>query len=602
MRTALHYKNGDATGSAITDKVSNVVFGLNKDYPEIVDNYDGTLVDIEQDVPVHAYYINNGSNVDIYFLANDKIYSPVDSSELFYQMYALKTVDTSNFDVSRTENMYRMFSYCTALEEMDVSHFDVSKAVNMEHAFSHLEVLEELDVSNWRPSSAQTFRYMFGMNYKLTELDVSNWDTSNVENTDHMFRKCTSLTEVNLSGWDTGKLSTAEYMFSYNDNLQSVDTTGWDTQALTSTKSMFMNCYALRDVVGIEDWEMPENKSLYYMFQKCYGLTSLDLSGWNLKAVENTQGIFFHCEGLETVDVSGWDTSKSTTMYATFYWCKSLKEIKGLADWDVSSVTNMDQMFRNCHELTSLDIAGWRPGKCTTFSSMFSDGDSNTGYMKLKELDIGQWDMSSAQNINWMFYGCGQLTELDLSGWDTSNITTMHHTFADCMKMETYNFTGWDTSKVTTMDGFFNSNKALKSVDVSEFDTQNVVDFDQFFDGCTSLEEIIGLDKWDTSKGQTFSEFLLNTKVRVLDLSSFDMSSATYVVNMFHINYELTTIYAGDNWNLNPDQLSQTGGMINYSPKLVGGQGTTYSSSDAGYMRIDGGEEAPGYLTYKPAQ
>ena len=99
---------------------------------------------------------------------------------------------------------------------------------------------------------------------------------------------------------------------------------------------------------------------------------------------------------------------------------------------------------------------------------------------------------------------------------------------------------------------------------------------------------------------------LMNAKLRssgnVLDLSSFDMSSATYVVNMFHINYELTTIYAGDNWNLNPDQLSQTGGMINYSPKLVGGQGTTYSSSDASYMHIDGGEEAPGYLTYKPAQ
>jgi len=602
VKTAIHYLNANTANEKITTKVTSVTFGLNKDYGNITDSYDGVLAGVEQDVPVYAYYVPNGSNYDVYLLANDEIYAPKNSKQLFSGMSSLTEVDTSNLDVSRVEDMYGMFLNCKVLKTLDVSDWDTSNVVSTSGMFANCHEISGLDTSGWDLSNNTTTYFMFQKCYKLDSLDASNWGMESLTTMEGTFAYCEGLTELDLSGWDVSNVTSMLDTFKYCYNLKTVDTTGWSAPNVTTTKRMFFHTYALEEVKGITDWNLVNNTDMYYMFEQCRALKNLDLSGWNIQSVENMQGIFFHCEGLETVDVSGWDTSKSTTMYATFYWCKSLKEIKGLADWDVSSVTNMEQMFRNCHELTSLDIAGWRPGKCTTFSSMFSDGDSNTGYMKLKELDIGQWDMSSAQNINWMFYGCGQLTELDLSGWDTSNITTMHHAFADCMKMETYNFTGWDTSKVTTMDGIFNSNKALKSVDVSEFDTQNVVDFDQFFDGCTSLEEIIGLDKWDTSKGQTFGEFLLNTKVRVLDLSSFDMSSATYVVNMFHINYELTTIYAGDNWNLNPDQLSQTGGMINYSPKLVGGQGTTYSSSDASYMHIDGGEEAPGYLTYKPAQ
>ena len=33
-------------------KVTNLVFGLNKDHADIVNNYTGTLVDVGQDVPV----------------------------------------------------------------------------------------------------------------------------------------------------------------------------------------------------------------------------------------------------------------------------------------------------------------------------------------------------------------------------------------------------------------------------------------------------------------------------------------------------------------------------------------------------------------------
>ena len=186
--------------------------------------------------------------------------------------------------------------------------------------------------------------------------------------------------------------------------------------------------------------------------------------------------------------------------------------------------------------------------------------------------------------------------------------------FADCFKMVDYNFTGWNTSSVTVMDGIFNSNRALKVVDLSDFDTQNVENFNQVFDGASSLEKVVGMDQWDTSSGKYFQQFLTGTKVTEMDLSSFDMTNATHTWMMFSGNPELTTIYASENWNLNPAQLKNAGNMFGGCGKLTGANGTTTAGNptDATYARIDlpavkdaeGNvitEAVPGYLTYKAA-
>jgi surface protein len=234
--------------------------------------------------------------------------------------------------------------------------------------------------------------------------------------------------------------------------------------------------------------------------------------------------------------------------------------------------------------------------------------------MKFKDLDVENWDVSSATDMSYMFYGCGELTELDLSKWDVSNVTTMYHMFTDCIKMERYNFSGWDTSKVTVVNGMFNSNRALKTIDLSDFDTQNIQDFSQLFDGASALETVIGMDKWDTSSGLYYVELFTGTKVKEVDLSSFDMTTALRTDTMFSGNSELTTIYVGDNWNLDPARLEKSGGMFGGNPKLTGANGTTTAGNptDATYARVDTPavvdaegnvitEAVPGYLTYKAA-
>ena len=78
------------------------------------------------------------------------------------------------------------------------------------------------------------------------------------------------------------------------------------------------------------------------------------------------------------------------------------------------------------------------------------------------------------------------------------------------------------------------------------------------------------------------------------------MTTALRTENMLSGNSELTTIYVGDNWNLDPTQLESSGGMFGGNPKLTGGTGstaTTLGATDASVAYVDT-VETPGLLTH----
>ena len=75
----------------------------------------------------------------------------------------------------------------------------------------------------------------------------------------------------------------------------------------------------------------------------------------------------------------------------------------------------MSQVFRDCSELTSLDLSSF--------------------------------DTANVTNMINMFYGCSKLTSLDLSSFDTSNVTDISGMFANCASL----------NKLYLSSSFFNS-------------------------------------------------------------------------------------------------------------------------------------------------
>lgn len=124
-----------------------------------------------------------------------------------------------------------------------------------------------------------------------------------------------------------------------------------------------------------------------------------------------------------TIDVSGVDTSGVTSMYDMFYNCQQLESITGLANWDTSNVVNMSMMFNCCVHLHGLEgIEGWDTSKVTNVSWMFQAIGNNSG--STVTLDLSRWDLSNVTDADDMFYCTSVLTYLDISGWDMSKLPT----------------------------------------------------------------------------------------------------------------------------------------------------------------------------------
>ena len=123
--------------------------------------------------------------------------------------------------------------------------------------------------------------------------------------------------------------------------------------------------------------------------------------------------------------------------------------IEGLQNLDTGNVTDMRIMFRDCKNLTKLDVTGFDTSNVTNMSNMFS------GCSNLTELDVTGFNTSNVEDMHWMFDKCNSLTELDVSGFDTSKVTNMGLMFRDCKNLTNLDVSGFDTSNVKNMSWMF---------------------------------------------------------------------------------------------------------------------------------------------------
>ena len=87
-----------------------------------------------------------------------------------------------------------------------------------------------------------------------------------------------------------------------------------------------------------------------------------------------------------------------------FFDCEELKSVGDLSSWDVSNVTDMSFMFRDCNCLNP---------------------------------DVSSWDVSNVTDMSSMFYRCKKFNQ-DISSWNISNVTDMHCMFFGCAIKEKF--------------------------------------------------------------------------------------------------------------------------------------------------------------------
>ena len=453
--------------------------------------------------------------------------------------------------------------------------------------------------SEYAPTS---MAFLFSSMYWTTSVDFTNLDTSNVTSMADMFLDCESVNNLDFSGLDTSNVTTMIDMFAGALSLTSLNISDLDTSKVTNMSNMFESCEVL-EAVDVSGFDTSKVETMHKMFCSCGALTSIDVSSFDTGSVTDMSEMFANCDLITELNLTSFDTSSVTDMSMMFQYDSGLTTIFADTTFDVTNVTNSENMFRGCVELVG--------GAGTTYDSSYTDktyakidgGTGNYGYFtspfattlftdgtlimnenKLmnREANVAEhgavtneypappydfvsdyaqpWqaEMSSVlaveienefsmSNMNYLFYSLTNATTIDLTNLDTSEATSMNSMFANCRSVTSLDLSGFDTSNVTGMSYMFYRCTAIETLDVSSFDTSSVTDMTSMFSNCSNLTTIYASDLFDTELAAS---------------STIPFSSCR---------------------------------------KLVGGAGTTYHDvrNTIANARIDNPPDEPGYFTAK---
>jgi len=317
--------------------------------------------------------------------------------------------------------------------------------------------------------------------------------------------------------------------------------------------NMFSSTRRLATINGLNNIDVSNVTNMTSMFEKNKGITSLDISNWNIQSLDDMTLMFATSNIASFPNIDKLNTGSVTKMDYAFKSNSKIESLTSLANWNVSNVKSFKGMFEACTSLTSLDISGWNTSGAIDLSYFLK------GNKKLTTINgLANINLTNAQDISGFFYDDIALTNIDISNWNVSNINNMTSLFEGCTNLvSTGNLANWDLSKATSLSSMFKSATNLTDVgNIANWNITNVSDLSSMFNKCDSLSLSFynSLNNWNTSN-VTNTSYMFSTinwpSDAYLDLSNWNMTSLLTCSNMFLNNSslgQLTSINIS-NWN-----------------------------------------------------
>ncbi len=259
-----------------------------------------------------------------------------------------------------------------------------------------------------------------------------------------------------------------------------------------------------------------------YLFYDFSALTKITFgNNFDISQVTGMYAMFKNCSSLITVDLNNLDTSKVTSMSDLFYGCSSLTNLN-INNWNVGKVTDMSQIFAYCSKLSKIDLNSWNTSNVKDMTNLFWHCTN------LTEVNIDKWDTSNVTSMKAMFIHCEKLTSagINIKNWNTSKVTDMSYMFSVCSSLTTLDLSGWNTSNVTNMNNIFRACYSLTSVNLQNWNTSKVTDMSYMFCSCSKLASL-NLQNWDTSKVTNMRQIFAGTR----DIKSIKVGSKWTTAN-----------------------------------------------------------------------
>ena len=248
--------------------------------------------------------------------------------------------------------------YGSAITSFTWGGMDVSNNLStLQSMFYSCKSLQSVSLKGLNTSNVTNLNALFSGCSALSSIDLSGCDFSNVTNCNGMFLDCGNLQSIDLSGLNLKNVTTSYNMFSQCAKLTNINFTGCDFSKVTDSKIMFQNCQVLQtvDLSGVK----LSSKNCYKMFQYCYDLNSVNLSGCNFKEVTSCVEMFGYCKALKEIDLSGcsFKCAENASLQYMFRECSALETVD-FSNCDLSNATNHKTLFDNCKALKTIKAVG----------------------------------------------------------------------------------------------------------------------------------------------------------------------------------------------------------------------------------------------------
>ena len=438
--------------------------------------------------------------------------------------------------------------------------------------------------------------------------DLNYFDTSMVENMGSMFYETTrSMESIDLSNFDTRNVVDMSNMFSYdtlhNDNpgkapkFKNLDLSMFNTEKLENASYMF---YGLSNLEHLKfsNSNTPNLKNMDYMFCDLISLKELDISNLKTSNVKSMKRTFAYAAGLNSVDFSKMDTSKVEIFEKTFFASTINNSISTL---NTSSAKVMDQMFHATSSLEDIDLSGFDVSKVKSLDDMFSQS-------KFKSLNISNWNAVSALSMNDMFKEAKIPNGINFGSYfNTSNVTSAKDMFNEAT-IDELNLSPMDVGKVENFHSAFYKSR-IKRLDLSGWNTSSATDMAFMFSNMDELTELKLGSGFNTSNVTDMSCMFerIGKKLEELDLSLANFNTRkvkniNYIFTYYSFDTsKLRKIYVKQDFDLSSVTTVDTGSLFYNQKTLRGGNGSFKpdpSDADLTWLRIDR-PGAPGYFTQK---
>ena len=246
------------------------------------------------------------------------------------------------------------------------------------------------------------------------------------------------------------KLTSSHKFQNYGDNQVIIIL----QEALTDTSEMFYDCETLVDISDLANFNMSKVTNAQNMFSFCSQLESIDaLKNWKMNNVKNTSGMFTGCTMLSNIiSLENWNTENLNNTSYMFSFMP-IKSLKALEKWDMSNVTDMHSMFKNCVNVESLEpLKNWN---CKNVKNM---GELFYGLENVENIDcLKNWDVSNVCEMNEMFYDCKNICSVnDIANWNVKNVNDARNMFMNCSSIESFEpLEKWELSDYVFKYGMF---------------------------------------------------------------------------------------------------------------------------------------------------